>query len=131
MRTMSTGWINAVRACVRSWRSIAYVLFALILSPAFISMSHAAALPRGVAATCVGDCDDSGTVTVDELVKGVRIALGALPLAQCARFDCNNDGQVTIGCLITAVSASLKGCASQPSPTRSIDTETPAAATPT
>ena len=51
--------------------------------------------------TCVGDCDNGGSVTVDEIVTGVNIALDTLPLDQCPGFDCNGDGQVTIDCLLT------------------------------
>jgi hypothetical protein len=77
--------------------------------------------------TCVGDCDNSGAVTIDELVKGVSIALGTLPLDQCPQFDCTGTGQVTIDCLITGVSAALNGCqsASTGSSTPSIGTATP------
>src|SRR4029453_10293572 len=35
---------------------------------------------------CVGDCNNNGSVTVDELVKGVGIALGSLPVSACPSF---------------------------------------------
>jgi polyhydroxybutyrate depolymerase len=59
---------------------------------------------------CVGDCDGSGTVTVDKLVKGVNIALGIAPLSACDMFDCNGNGKVTVDCLIKAVKDALSGC---------------------
>ncbi len=59
---------------------------------------------------CVGDCDDKGTVTVDELVKGVNIALGTATLDDCDAFDSSNDGTVTVDELVTAVNAALNGC---------------------
>ncbi|MFQ5664852.1 MAG: hypothetical protein ACE5I7_00310 [Candidatus Binatia bacterium] len=62
------------------------------------------------AVTCVGDCDGDNAVTVNELVTGVNIALGRLPLDTCERFDRNSDGQVTIDELIAGVGAALKGC---------------------
>ncbi|OFV91254.1 MAG: hypothetical protein A3J75_05565 [Acidobacteria bacterium RBG_16_68_9] len=43
-----------------------------------------------------GDCGGEGRVTVDELVKGVNIALGNMPLDRCPRFDANGNGRVTI-----------------------------------
>lgn len=107
--------------------AFAAVLFAVVLSSGFVSVSNAA-LPIGSAGpTCVGDCDNSGAVTINELVKGVSIALGTLPLDQCPRFDCNGTGQVTVDCIINAVSAALNGCQSVPtsSPTPLIGTATP------
>ena len=63
---------------------------------------------------CIGDCDDSSTVTVDEILAGVSIALGTLSLDHCARFDCDGIGRVTVGCIIQAVDAALNGCGSRP-----------------
>jgi hypothetical protein len=59
---------------------------------------------------CIGDCDASGDVTVNELVVGVNIASGSVDLATCASFDSNQDGQVTINELLQAVNAALNGC---------------------
>jgi hypothetical protein len=63
-----------------------------------------------IAVACTGDCDFSGQLTVDELIKGVNIALGNAPLAGCVAFDINGDGQVTIDELIAAVNVALTGC---------------------
>lgn len=60
--------------------------------------------------TCVGDCDGSGTVTVNELVEGVSIALGDRPVSDCPSFDPNGDQLVTIDELISGVSSALNGC---------------------
>ena len=60
--------------------------------------------------SCVGDCDDSGTVTVNELVRGVNIALGLSPVGDCGSFDANQDGNVTVNELVQAVNAALEGC---------------------
>jgi hypothetical protein len=59
---------------------------------------------------CLGDCSADGTVTVDELITGVNIALGTLSVDQCPVFDGNGDGQVTVDELITAVNHALTGC---------------------
>jgi hypothetical protein len=61
---------------------------------------------------CPGDCSANGEVTVDELVKGVNIALGILPVGDCLAFDLNNNGQVTVDELIKSVNAALTGCPS-------------------
>jgi hypothetical protein len=59
---------------------------------------------------CVGDCDKSGTVTVNELVTGVDMALGTLPLEACPQFDANGDLTVEIDELVAAVDDALRGC---------------------
>jgi D-alanyl-D-alanine carboxypeptidase len=59
---------------------------------------------------CVGDCDGLGTVTVDELVVGVNIALGNAGLDKCLSFDENGDDEVTVDELVAAVNSALNGC---------------------
>ena len=50
---------------------------------------------------CVGDCDGSGSVAINELT-GVSIALdNATEL--CPSFDCEQTGQVEINSAVTAV----------------------------
>ena len=43
---------------------------------------------------CVGDCNGNGTVTVNELIVGVNIALGNQPASTCPAFDVNGSGTV-------------------------------------
>lgn len=59
---------------------------------------------------CTGDCDGDGTVTVDELIKGVTIALGTASLSTCSTFDGNADGSVTVDEIVAAVIHALGGC---------------------
>jgi hypothetical protein len=63
---------------------------------------------------CVGDCDRSGAVTVDEIVRSVDIALGNSALSGCPAIDGNNDGQVTVDELVVAVNNALNGCSASP-----------------
>jgi hypothetical protein len=58
----------------------------------------------------VGDCDSEGRVTVDEIVKGVNIALGSLPLDRCPAFNSNGDLEVTVDELLNGVTNALRGC---------------------
>jgi len=74
---------------------------------------------------CVGDCDNSGSVTIDEIVTGVNIALDSLSLNHCPRFDCNRSGRVTVDCIIAAVNAALNGCGPEPTFPTSTTTPTP------
>jgi len=62
------------------------------------------------ASHCSGDCNGSGEVTINELLTGVSIALGSMPLSICEAFDCAGTGTVEVSCLIAAVNASLNGC---------------------
>jgi DNA-binding beta-propeller fold protein YncE len=66
---------------------------------------------------CLGDCNGSGEVTVDEIVKGVNIALGQSPVEGCSALDRNRDQLVTIEELIAAVQNALSGCTRPPTPT--------------
>lgn len=59
---------------------------------------------------CVGDCDGNRQVTIDELVRGVSIALIAQPVSICPAFDRNQNDAVTIDELITGVNSALRGC---------------------
>ena len=62
---------------------------------------------------CVGDCDFSRTVTVDELVLGVGMALGNTSIEHCADFDRNGDGRLAVEELVAAVGNALNGCSGQ------------------
>jgi len=59
---------------------------------------------------CVGDCDQLGSVSVDELVKGVNISLGTAPLSSCMAFDRDGNQQVTVDELAKGVDNALEGC---------------------
>jgi hypothetical protein len=61
--------------------------------------------------TCTGDCDSNGTVAINELIRGVNIALELAPLTACPVFDANGDERVSISELIVAVNNALDGCA--------------------
>jgi hypothetical protein len=59
---------------------------------------------------CSGDCDGQGTVAVDELVRGVSIALDLLTLDHCPAADLSGDHTVTINELVRAINVALHGC---------------------
>jgi|GEM_PF-5009730 len=97
----------------------------------FTAQLGAARISRGL---CVGDCDGNGAVTIEELIIGVRVALGLSILDECLGFDANGDGTVSIDELVRAVADGLYGCGAMPPtppPTRT-PTSTPLpSATPT
>jgi ELWxxDGT repeat protein len=77
----------------------------------FSATTPAAGTELWALTTCTGDCNDDAVVTINELIQGVRIALGEAPVAGCTAIDANGDGRVTIDELVRAVQAALTGCA--------------------
>lgn len=61
-------------------------------------------------ANCGGDCNGNGSVSVNELVRSVNIALGNAAVDTCAAADRNGNGAVTVAELIAAVGSALNGC---------------------
>ena len=59
---------------------------------------------------CNGDCDGDGTITVDEVITGVNIALGNVSVCACMPCDTDVDGMISIAELIRAVHHALSGC---------------------
>ena len=59
---------------------------------------------------CVGDCDRDAAVTIDELIRGVGIALGSAAVSVCEAIDNNRDGAVAVNELVRAVGRALNGC---------------------
>ncbi len=67
---------------------------------------------------CVGDCDASGDVTINELITMVNIVLGTTPLSACPVGDADSSGDITINEIIIAVNNVLVGCGpTTPTPT--------------
>ncbi len=76
---------------------------------------------------CVGDCSGDSTVTIDELILLVNIALGNAPMTACPGDDqwaCNEGGIEVVTCIIEAVNNALYGCGTERTPTP-IPTGTP------
>jgi hypothetical protein len=64
---------------------------------------------------CVGDCDNSGEVTVTDLITMVNIALcddqpGCAQLSTCPVGDANGSGKIEITEIISGVNNALNGC---------------------
>jgi hypothetical protein len=68
--------------------------------------------PTSPAQACVGDCDGSGEVTVDELLILVNIALGNTPLQACAEADTDGSDAIEVNEILVAVNHALAGCRS-------------------
>jgi hypothetical protein len=78
------------------------------LTPTATATRTPSATPVG---GCAGDCNTDGVVRVDELVRGVAIALERQPVAACAAADRDGDGRVVVNELVLAVNALLRSCA--------------------
>lgn len=65
---------------------------------------------QGPPPACVGDCNDDGEITVNEIISGVNIALGNSNVSTCPSFDTSGDGSVTVNELIAGVNGLLNGC---------------------
>lgn len=81
----------------------------LIGSLALLVLAIASA-QAGPPPACTGDCDGDESVSVDELIVAVRIALGDLPPTRCGTLDRDRDGVVSVDALVAAVANSLSGC---------------------
>lgn len=67
--------------------------------------------PSPTPVACVGDCNGDANLTVDEIVRGIRIALGLAGTEDCDDFDRNADRRVSIDELVRGVRAAVNGCA--------------------
>jgi hypothetical protein len=89
---------------LRSWL-VTWAVFALF----------AGATPAS-AQVCTGDCNGDTAVTIGELIRAVNIALGLVPLEDCAAIDVNDNREADIAELIQAVGRALLNC--PPTPTQ-------------
>ncbi len=60
---------------------------------------------------CPGDCNRDGTTAVDELLRGVHLALTDTAAADCSALDSDRNGRVSLVELVSAVDAALHACA--------------------
>jgi len=75
-----------------------------------VPLQQGTVTPTPTPVPCVGDCNGSGQVTIDEILSLVNIALGNAEVASCEAGDANLDGQITIDEILTAVNNALTGC---------------------
>ena len=64
----------------------------------------------GAPTACAGDCNADGTVSIDELVLAIDVALGARPVSDCESADADHDGTVSVNELVAAVTNAANGC---------------------
>jgi len=84
----------------RSWKILALGFPLLLVTAA----------PSPVGALCPGDCNLDFSVTIDELLLGVRLAAAHETAHSCPAFDKNGDRHITVDELVAAVRTALNGC---------------------
>lgn len=75
--------------------------------------ASARVLLNGTRPFCAGDCNADGTVSIDELTRGVGIVLGERDSRECVALDTNGMVGVTVDELVAAVNGALNGCATE------------------
>jgi len=65
------------------------------------------------AAACLGDCDGSHTVTADELLIMLNIALGRAPATACEFGHADSSGALKVDAILTALNNAATSCLSQ------------------
>ena len=79
-------------------------------TPTFTPTQAQAPTPTSTPVPCVGNCNGDSSVTVDELLTMVNIALGNANVSSCLAGDSNHDTQITVDEILTAVNNALNGC---------------------
>ncbi len=67
--------------------------------------------PTTTPMVCLGDCNGSGDVTVEEIITMVNIALGNVAISACVAGDADRNGEITVNEIVGAVGNALNGCA--------------------
>jgi len=78
-----------------------------------VSTSHAVAtvtVSISPGAACSGDCNADGSVSIDELMDLVNLALGHAAVQACSAGDTDGNRQISIDEIIAAVNDALAGC---------------------
>ncbi|HYD49192.1 MAG TPA: SO2930 family diheme c-type cytochrome [Terriglobales bacterium] len=68
-------------------------------------------VPAALAAACGGDCDRNCSVTVDEVLTMVNVALGQSPVFECGAGDADADEAITVDEILGGLVHALEGCA--------------------
>jgi len=81
------------------------------LSYSALAVAFAATLSSTrVLAQCVGDCNNDGLVTVEEVTFGTNILFDAGLLLQCPSFDVDESNTVSTNELVAGLTDAIEGC---------------------
>jgi YVTN family beta-propeller protein len=65
--------------------------------------------PEATPTACVGDCNGDATVSIDEVLTCVNVALGNQPIGACLACTCSGC-ETTVADIVAAVNHALGGC---------------------
>jgi hypothetical protein len=68
------------------------------------------AVPPAPVPICTGDCNDDGSVTIDELTAGIRLIFEDASPTECPSFDAAAGSRIGVHELIEALYNALNGC---------------------
>ena len=85
-------------------------MIVLALAAMIAALSGGAPNPAAAESACIGDCDSSQQVTVNEILEMVNIALGLDAVPACRAGDANQDGMITVDEILKAVTLALTRC---------------------
>lgn len=91
-------------------RTTGLLLLCAVVGCTILTTARSHAQPVACQPVCAGDCDADASVSVNELVRGVSIALGRVPTDDCAALDVDAGGTVSVDELVGAVDHLLHGC---------------------
>ena len=75
----------------------------------FTNPDYTIAIPCAVLTAPLGDCNGDRQVMIDELMRGVSIAIDESPLSMCPPFDGDGNGRVTVDEILKAIFSALHG----------------------
>jgi hypothetical protein len=91
-----------------TWGRITAIAVGVSFATALAQTTQTKTATQSIA--CAGDCDGDGSVTVDEILRLVNIALGSIAVGECPAGDVDGNGDITVDEILTAVSSALAGC---------------------
>jgi len=112
-------------SCASVRRGVVAILVGSFVLFVFHAMPGVASIAAAGVDGCVGDCDVSGDVVIDDLLVMVNIALGNALIEQCPAGSANGDPDITVDEILIAVGNALNGCPATPTPTEDGATPTP------
>ena len=81
-----------------------------VFSMTFAALLLVSSAPASALVVCEVDCNGDRAVTVDELIRGLNVALGSEALDACPAADAGDDGEVTVDNLVAGLGRALNGC---------------------
>jgi hypothetical protein len=102
------GWLLNVQRGVSGTTPVPHQRGATVILVAATATATPTDTPTPI--TCTGDCDESGGVTINEIISMVNIALGTAQLSTCPLGDADESGAIEINEIVAAVSDALNGC---------------------